>query len=109
MYKRQILTYSTHPFIDIYSTRCDKGIAYDKIISMITTSKKRQLNIIYLGDSENDNPALRKATVPIGIQSDSRLKPKLDCNYYLHISNLSIFLKNLIANHLEFSQNLITI
>jgi len=104
-----IQTYSTHPFIDIYSTRCDKGIAYDQIISMITTSKKRQLNIIYLGDSENDNPALRKATVPIGIQSDSRLKPKLDCNYYLHISNLSIFLKNLIANNLEFSQNLITI
>jgi hydroxymethylpyrimidine pyrophosphatase-like HAD family hydrolase len=104
-----IQTYSTHPFIDIYSTKCDKGMAYDQIISMITTSKKRQLNIIYLGDSENDNPAFRKATVPIGIQSDSRLKPNLDCSYYLHISNLSIFLKSLISNNLEFSQNLIAI
>ncbi|HEY7571459.1 MAG TPA: HAD hydrolase family protein [Nitrososphaeraceae archaeon] len=104
-----IQTYSTHPFIDIYSTKCDKGMAYDQIISMITTSKKRQLNIIYLGDSENDNPAFRKATIPIGIQSDSRLKPNLDCSYYLHISKLSIFLKSLIANNLEFSQNLITI
>jgi len=104
-----IQTYSTHPFIDIYSTKCDKGMAYDQIISMITTSKKRQLNIIYLGDSENDNPAFRKATVPIGIQSDSRLKPNLDCSYYLHISKLSIFLKSLISNNLEFSQNLIAI
>jgi phosphoserine phosphatase len=84
-------------------------MAYDQIISMITTSKKRQLNIIYLGDSENDNPAFRKATVPIGIQSDSRLKPNLDCSYYLHISKLSIFLKSLISNNLEFSQNLIAI
>ena len=70
--------------------------------------EKRQCNVIYLGDSENDNPGFRKATVSIGIYSDTRLKPRLDCSYYLHISKLSIFLKNLLANNLQFSPSLIT-
>jgi len=103
-----IQNYSTHPFIDVYSTTCDKGMAYHQIISMIQTPLKRRWNTIYLGDSENDNPGFRKATVSIGIQSDTRLKPQLDCSYYLHISKLSIFLQNLLANDLKFSPNLIT-
>lgn len=35
--------------------------------------------ILYLGDSENDNSAFSKASVSIGITSDKRLTPKLDC------------------------------
>ena len=103
-----IQNYSTHPFLDLYSTTCDKGMAYDQIISMIPVVEKRRCNVIYLGDSENDNPGFRKATVSIGIYSDTRLKPRLDCSYYLHISKLSIFLKNLLANNLQFSPSLIT-
>jgi hypothetical protein len=103
-----IQNYSTHPFLDLYSTTCDKGMAYDQIISMMPIVEKRQCNVIYLGDSENDNPGFRKATVSIGIYSDTRLKPRLDCSYYLHISKLSIFLKNLLANNLQFSPSLIT-
>lgn len=34
---------------------------------------------LYLGDSENDNPAFRKAGVSIGVRSDSRIIPKLEC------------------------------
>jgi phosphoserine phosphatase len=30
---------------------------------------------MYLGDSENDNPAFRKADVSIGVRSDERLNP----------------------------------
>jgi hydroxymethylpyrimidine pyrophosphatase-like HAD family hydrolase len=104
-----IQTYSTHPFIDIYAIACSKGMAYDRVISMLPVVDKRPLNIIYLGDSENDNPAFRKATVSLGIQSDTRLKPKLDCEFNLHISNLPIFLKNLLRNSMEFSPSLITI
>ena len=104
-----IQTYSTHPFIDIYSIMCNKGIAYDYVISMIPVVDKRRLNVIYLGDSENDNPGFRKATVSIGIESDIRLKPNIDCEYNLHISKLSIFLKNLLINHLEFSPSLISL
>lgn len=34
---------------------------------------------LYLDDSENDNPAFRKAGVSIGVRSDSRIIPKLEC------------------------------
>lgn len=104
-----IQTYSTHPFIDIYSIICNKGMAYDRIISMTPIVDKKRPNVIYLGDSENDNPGFRKATVSVGIQSDTRLKPKLDCEFNLHISNLPIFLKNLLRNSMEFSPSLISI
>jgi HAD superfamily hydrolase (TIGR01484 family) len=104
-----IQTYSTHPFIDIYSIACNKGMAYDRVISMIPVVDKRPLNVIYLGDSENDNPAFGKATVSLGIQSDTRLKPKLDCEFNLHISNLPLFLKKLLMNSMEFSPSLIAI
>jgi len=38
---------------------------------------------MYLGDSENDNPAFRKAGISIGIRSDARVNPRLDCSYFL--------------------------
>ena len=83
----------THPFIDIYSITCNKGMAYDRIISMIPIVDKKLTNVIYLGDSENDNPGFRKATIAVGVQSDTRLKPNLDCKYNLHISKSVDILK----------------
>jgi hypothetical protein len=85
--------YSTHPFIDIYSTKTSTGDAYDCIISELfdTTCKGK---ILYLGDSENDNPAFKKADIYIGINSDTRLKYNLKCKYNLKYENLSLFLKN---------------
>ena len=59
---------------------------------------------MYLGDSENDNPAFKKADVSIGINSDVRLKPNLKCKYNLKYENLTIFLKNLAIITLN-SQN----
>lgn len=61
-------------------------------------------NIIYLGDSENDNPAFRKADISIGVNSDNRLNPTLDCTYTIKFENLSIFLRRLVDNDL-ISQN----
>ena len=49
-------------------------------------------NIMYLGDSENDNPAFKKAAVSIGIHSDIRLKPKINCKYNICFNKLSTFL-----------------
>jgi soluble P-type ATPase len=39
--------------------------------------------VMYLGDSENDNLAFRKADLSIGIQSDVRLRTKLDSDYVI--------------------------
>lgn len=57
-HKHYIQTYSTHPFIDVYSIRCDKGLAFDATISELdyfdnyADDDNIRQNILYLGDSE---------------------------------------------------------
>jgi HAD superfamily hydrolase (TIGR01484 family) len=102
--------YSSHPFVDIFSTTCSKGMAYDNIRKIIHNSnddKFKNKNILYLGDSENDNPAFRKADLSIGVKSDERLNPKLDCQYLIDFSQLPNFLKNLSNNNFNFSEKLL--
>jgi len=109
--KLYIQNYTTHPFIDVYGTKCDKGMAFDCVTSQVPSTKgKQQQNIImYLGDSENDNPAFRKADVSIGVHSDIRLKPKLNCKYNICFNKLSIFLKDLLDKDLQFSNSLVSL
>jgi HAD superfamily hydrolase (TIGR01484 family) len=95
--------YSTHPFVDIYSTECNKGMAFDTVISELADVYVDGRSIIYLGDSENDNPAFRKAGISLGIRSDARLNPKLDCHYFLNYEQLSSFLMRLRKNDYLFS------
>jgi hydroxymethylpyrimidine pyrophosphatase-like HAD family hydrolase len=102
--------YSSHPFIDVYSVMCSKEIAYDNITKIIHNSnvpKFRNGNILYLGDSENDNPAFRKADVSIAVRSDERLNPKLDCKYLINFNQLPKFLKKLLKNNFNFSDKLL--
>jgi HAD superfamily hydrolase (TIGR01484 family) len=100
--------YSEHPFVDIYGIECNKGVAFDTIISEL----RRYISIdnkgtLYLGDSENDNPAFRKAGISIGIRSDTRVNPKLDCSYFLDYERLSHFLMKLRKNDFIFSDELL--
>jgi hydroxymethylpyrimidine pyrophosphatase-like HAD family hydrolase len=101
--------YSSHPFIDIYPAVCSKEIAYNNISKIIHDSNSHTFsshNILYLGDSENDNPAFRKADVSIGIKSDERLNPKLECQYLINFSQLPKFLMSLLKNDFNFSERL---
>ena len=102
-------TYATHPFIDVYAVKCDKGMSFDNIASEISyvKGKGEKRMIMYLGDSENDNPAFRRADVSIGVLSDDRLNPKLDCDYTVSFDNLSTFLEKLLDNDLVFSDDLL--
>ena len=110
-YSLFVQKYASHPFIDIYSVPCSKGIAYDNINEIIgddsNRSKFRNGNIVYLGDSENDNPAFKKADVSIGVRSDERLNPKLDCKYLINFNQLPRFLMNLLKNDFNFSERLL--
>lgn len=99
--------YSTHPFVDLYSVKCNKGIAFDTVISELRNKSVDGKGVLYLGDSENDNPAFRKAGIPIGIRSDTRLKPKLDCSYFLDYEQLTSFLKKLRNNGYLFTDELL--
>jgi HAD superfamily hydrolase (TIGR01484 family) len=96
-------TYSTHPFMDIYSTKCSKSTAFDLVVDQLDTPNK----IMYLGDSENDNPAFQKADLSVGVISDPRLSPKLDCDFEIDFGVLSRFLKNLYDNDFVFNNDMI--
>jgi HAD superfamily hydrolase (TIGR01484 family) len=59
-YRPFIQTYSSHPFLDVYGVECNKGLAFDNVLSQLK-QEERGGNVIYLGDSENDNPAFRRS------------------------------------------------
>lgn len=99
--------YSKHPFVDIYSVECNKGIAFDTVISELPHASAQGKGTLYLGDSENDNPAFRKAGISIGIRSDARVNPKLDCSYFLDYDQLSSFLIKLRNNDYLFNDELL--
>jgi hydroxymethylpyrimidine pyrophosphatase-like HAD family hydrolase len=119
--------YDYHPFVDVYVVECNKGTAFDLVLSEIDTpavindnekqnadyEEKRGSNIIssiraedvlYLGDSENDNPAFTKAGVSIGVCSHNRITPRLECQYTINFDRLARFLRLLKDNHLRFSE-----
>lgn len=105
-----IQTYSTHPFIDVYNIESDKAVAFDITVSQLASFHDRNVmtkKVLYLGDSENDNPAFRKADVSIGIRSDKRVNPKLDSKYIIQFSELAAFLEQLQNNGFVFSKNLL--
>jgi hydroxymethylpyrimidine pyrophosphatase-like HAD family hydrolase len=108
--KLYIQTYSSHPFIDVYAIKCDKSLAFDNVMSNIShvwkSNNENEGHILYLGDSENDNPAFNMADVSIGIKSDERLSPNLECQYSINFHQLSTFLKGLQANDFVFSGDL---
>lgn len=97
-----VQTYSDHPFIDIYSMQLDKGQAIDAIFHLLNLSKEQK--VLYLGDSENDNPAFRKADLSIGIRSDERVKTKLDSDYVIQFNELTPFLQKLYAEDFVFNR-----
>ena len=103
-----IQEYSTHPFIDLYIAKVSKGDAFDIVVSKLSQISDISGQIMYLGDSENDNPAFRKSDTSIGVVSDERLRPSLDCTYTIKFENLSIFLKRLVENNYIFSESLLT-
>lgn len=105
-----IQTYSTHPFIDIYGIKSDKAMAFDATISQLesfSSGNATKKKIMYLGDSENDNPAFRKADVSICVHSDERLDPKLDSEYIIQFRDLDTFLERLQDNDFVFSSRLL--
>jgi len=101
-----IETYSTHPFLDIYGIKCDKGGAFDTVLKLLDMDRSKN-RIMYLGDSENDNAAFVKADVSIGVHSDERLRARLNCQYNVDFDRLSLFLRRLSHNNFEFSDRLI--
>jgi HAD superfamily hydrolase (TIGR01484 family) len=96
-----IQTYLTHPFLDVYSIECNKGNVVTEVRKLLNLGSNK--NILYLGDSENDNPAFRKADLSINIKSDERINTKLDSHYSLEFNELSYFLIKLYKENFNFN------
>lgn len=92
-----VITYRDHPFFDVYVIKPDKGKALQKLKRELKIKDK----ILYLGDSENDNPAFEKSDISIGI-TRKEVKPLLKCEYLLHYKKLNLFLKRLVQNKMVF-------
>jgi phosphoglycolate phosphatase-like HAD superfamily hydrolase len=78
-------------------------MGYDAVISKIPIIDSTIQKVMYLGDSENDNLAFRKADISIGVKSDERLNPTLDCKYTFKFDKLSSFLEKLQNDNFVFS------
>jgi HAD superfamily hydrolase (TIGR01484 family) len=99
--KLYIQEYLAHPFLDIYSIYCNKGDIVNEIRALLNLDRTK--NILYLGDSENDNSAFRNADLSINIKSDERLNTKLDSYYSLEFNQLSYFLIKLHKENFNFT------
>lgn len=62
--------------------------------------------IIYLGDSEADNPAFQLADVSIGINHHKRI-PELQCRYQLEFIELDAFIFKLLDADLDFDEKMV--
>ena len=97
-----IQQYLDHPFIDVYTFKADKGSGLKMIKKLLKLGSKDRL--LYLGDSESDNPAFVVSDMSVGIRSDHRLNVKLESDYVLEFNELRPFLKKLQEHDFVFSK-----
>lgn len=101
-------TYKSHPFVDVYAAECNKGVGFDCIVEELLLRYPQGVgDILYLGDSENDNPAFRKASLSVGIVSDSRLNSDLECQFVIDYDQLPNLLGLLMDNDFVVSEKVL--
>lgn len=93
----KVLRYTGRPYIDVYLEGVDKGQAF------LTLRRELKVNepIMYLGDSELDNPAFNLADISIGILH-KETPSKLDCEFFVQFSDVGAFFQELWRNNLTF-------
>lgn len=90
------------PFANVYFTKVDKGQAYTRLRTELGVTGP----VMYLGDSEDDNPAFQLAEVSIGIKHQKNT-PELTSKYLLEFLQLEGFIATLMAENLEFTEEMI--
>ena len=89
------------PFANVFPIKIDKGEAFANL--------KRELGvtgaIMYLGDSEADDPAFQLAEVSVGVKH-RRIMPKLQCKYRVEFFELENLLTELIDSDFEFNEKM---
>jgi len=89
----------SRPYFDIYPFKVSKGDAF----LILKKELGIQGKILYMGDSQADNPAFDLADISIGIfnrKADSNLRAR----FFLPFDNVSLFLNQLLNNNLVFRE-----
>ena len=91
------------PFANIFPMKIDKGEAFAKLKKELAVDGP----IMYLGDSEADDPAFQLAEVSVGVKH-RRIMPKLQCKYRVEFFELENLLTRLIDSNFDFRENMAT-
>jgi len=96
--KLRVLRYKNHPFYDVYPVAPDKGRALQETLDELAVKS----GVLYLGDSEMDNPAFRASSISVGVLHGETPLKLLDCDYLVKFEDVPRFLKALLVNDLRF-------
>ena len=91
------------PFANVFPMKVDKGEAFEKLKKEMGV----QGPIMYLGDSEADDPAFQLAEVSVGVKH-RRVMPKLQCKYRIEFLELENLLTELIDSDFDFKESMAT-
>jgi len=95
----RLISYGTQPFYDVCPFTPDKGWALQEMLNELAVEE----GVLYMGDSETDNPAFRTSSVSLGVVHDETALETLDCDYLVEFGQVPDFLNALLANNLLFS------
>lgn len=94
----KLIRHDCQPFFDVYPVSVDKGVALKEMLNEL----KLKNGVLYIGDSEADNPAFEASNVSVGVIHDETCRQKLVCDYFVDFEEVSSFLSRLMANRLLF-------
>jgi HAD superfamily hydrolase (TIGR01484 family) len=90
------------PFANIFPFEVDKGAALVKLRTEMGVTGP----VMYLGDSEADDPAFQLADISVGIKHQ-RVMPALKCKYRVEFFELEVFLSKLIESNFNFQDGML--
>ena len=95
----RVIRYRNQPFIDVYPFVPDKGRALKEILTELAVDE----GVLYMGDSEIDNPAFQNSNISIGVLHSETTPNNLDSDFFVNFEDVPSFLETLIKNSLRFS------
>lgn len=98
----RVIKYETQPFYDVCPVVPDKGRALQEMLNELAI---KNCGVLYLGDSEMDNPAFRVSSISIGVIHDDIGLKTLDCDYLVEFESVPDFLNAIMTNGLLFSSD----
>lgn len=95
-----ISEFSELPWIDVYPLKIDKGEGFEMVKERLGVSGP----VLYLGDTEADDPAFKLAEVSVGVIQERPMR--LASDFVINFSDLPKFLEDLLSNDFAFDEKM---